>query len=770
MGMLAKIGEVLLGKPDKTLTRTALTDDFLRGGDLLWSSPTVSGMQISQITALNVSAVLAAVTIIAEDVAKLTPTLIRKNDQKRIEVVTDHPLAKLLIAPNDYMSGFEFIEMLVLGVALRGNGYAVKIKNYRGEVVAMIPINPDSVALWQAVDGSLFYLVTPNGYHERALLANEPFLIPSADMFTVRGFSLNGLQGASRIHLAREAIGLALGQEQQAARWMGNAAKPAGVLSTEQKLDDPTIARLKENWVAANAGVQNSGKTAILEAGVTWQQVAMTGQDIEFIASRNFQLNEICRIWRVPAHMIGELSRSTNNNIVQQAQEYANLTLSGYTQRLRWSFIRSFDLTPLGIDVQFDMKPILQGDITSRYNAHRIAIMSGFKTPNEVRHEEGLEPAENGDKLMFPTNMAEAGSQATGTQPDESGRPAEGSQMAAFKRRFLGAVRSIVGDALNRNGVGEEEAEETIFAIEGEVTRQAPKVRYSPDQPRDDHGRFGDGSGEGEAAKGTGGAAVALYEAAGGASAKSAADIIAGYAGGAEAIAAADARVNSVPSTDKTVAEGGFKNADGTWTAERAALHTQIVDKVLSDQAVAAATPAAGEPPTLTVLGGRGGSGKSFLTGPNGPVNPANAILLDADAIKGMLPEYAGWNAGQLHEESSAILDMIDRQAVGLGVNIIHDATMKSEGTISQRMALYENAGYKVEGHYMFASPEVAATRAMGRFAKGGTFTGRYVPISVILGNTKNEANFDKMSPRFSAWSIWDNNAAGGSPKLVAKG
>jgi HK97 family phage portal protein len=394
MGMLAKVGEILLGKPDK-LTRTPATDDFLRGGDTLWSSPTVSGMQISQVTALNVSAVMACVTMLAEDYAKLTPRVI-----KGIVEQPNHPVAKLLVEPNDYQSGFEFFEMLVLGICLRGNAYAVKLKNFRGQITALIPINPDNVALWQAIDGSLFYLVTPGNYHERALLADQPLLIPAADMLHVRGFSLNGLQGASRIVLAREAIGLALGQEQQAARWMGNAAKPAGVLSTEQKLDDPTIARLKANWAEANVGLQNTGRTAVLEAGVTWQQIAMTAQDVEFIASRAFQIQEVARIWRVPAHMIGDLSRSTNNNIVQQSQEYVNFTLSGYTQRFRWAMVRAFGLRAEGLDIDFDMSPVLQGDITSRYNAHRIAIMSGFKTPNEVRAEEKLPPKDHGDDYV----------------------------------------------------------------------------------------------------------------------------------------------------------------------------------------------------------------------------------------------------------------------------------------------------------------------------------------------------------------------------------
>lgn len=283
--------------------------------------------------------------------------------------------------------------------------------------------------------------------------------------------------------------------------------------------------------------------------------------------------------------------------------------------------------------------------------------------------------------------------------------------------------------------------------------------KYDDAEARDDHGRWTSGGGGSTNASD-------LYQP----TTKTADEIIAGYPGGAEAIRQVEARLAQVVSTDKPVSEGGFVRPDGTYTEERQALHQAILDKIFSDEAVAAAIPAEGDP-TMTMLGGRGGSGKSWLTGPDGPVDPSKAILLDGDAVKAMLPEYQGWNAAQVHEESSHIVSLADIRAQELGVNVIHDATMKTEASAVQRVLSYEANGYNINGYYMYASPETAAERAMGRFSKGGTFTGRYVPVGVILGNTKNEANFDKLKTGFQQWGIYDNNTAGApAPRLVAKG
>ena len=216
---------------------------------------------------------------------------------------------------------------------------------------------------------------------------------------------------------------------------------------------------------------------------------------------------------------------------------------------------------------------------------------------------------------------------------------------------------------------------------------------------------------------------------------------------------------------------------DGVWNEERAALHRKLifdgveidgkkVPGLLSPDRIKAATPPAGQQPTFIALGGRGGSGKSSL---NGRVYQEDrAVVLDADHIKGMLPEYEGWNAHQVHEESSHVLESVLAMAKILGVNVVLDATMKTGKSIEEKVDDFKKAGFRIEAHYMHLPRQEAAKRAVSRFLGGGE-KGRFVPPEVVLGNTKNEENFDKIKSKADAWSFHDNSGPKElGPKLIA--
>jgi len=430
MGLLSRLGATIAAVPDvwRATRSNDTTADALLWGDQLWSVPSTAGIEINQQTALACASVMACVMMLTEDVAKLPVSLFRFRADKSRETVTNHPLADLLEDPNEWQTWLEFAEMVQCGLVLRGNGYAVIIRNWRGQPVKLVPINPDRCALWETPDGELFYRVTPFGLHEMAELRDMPFLIPFDDMFHLRGLSVNGLLGASRIALARDAIGLTIAQERQSATWIGAGSRPSGVLSTEQKLNDADVKRLKSRWKEINAGLQNSGKAAILEAGLKWTPLSISAKELEFIAGRQFQVQEIARMFRIPPHMIGELSRSTNNNITQQAQEYVNYTVSGYTRRWKAKLRKTFQLRQAGdIQVEYDLSELVRADIVARYNAYRVGIMSGFLKPNEARIDDGRDPDPKGDQLWQPINMADAGSQSTGTKADDGGRPEDGT-------------------------------------------------------------------------------------------------------------------------------------------------------------------------------------------------------------------------------------------------------------------------------------------------------------------------------------------------------
>jgi HK97 family phage portal protein len=434
-----------MGFLDRFKRSTDSTQDEMLWNTMLFNSESNAGVNVNQQTALNATAVMACVTMLAEDFAKLTPRIYRIDPDTGVRSdADDHPLYDLLYEPSDWQNWFEFAEMLQCSLLLRGNGYAVVVRDGRGRPIKLIPVNADWVALWEAPTGELFYRVTANGLHMMAEMRGEPFLVPAEDMFHIRGFSANGLLGASRIMLAKEAIGLALAQEQQSSRWMANRASLSGVLTTDAKLTSDAAKRMAQDWKDMKGGLQNAGKIAVLEQGLKYQPIAMTANDLQIIAQRTFQLQEVARIWRVPLHMLGDLTRSSNNNIGQQSQEYINLTLSSYTSRWRWKLHTKFGLRPGGLFIDFDLSELTRADITSRFNNYARAISGGFMTQNEARKDNGMDPKPGADVLLSPSNLSAAGSQSTGAGADGGGRPADGSADAK--------LAGFVGDWMRAHG------------------------------------------------------------------------------------------------------------------------------------------------------------------------------------------------------------------------------------------------------------------------------------------------------------------------------
>ncbi|MDP3327181.1 zeta toxin family protein [Parvibaculum sp.] len=201
---------------------------------------------------------------------------------------------------------------------------------------------------------------------------------------------------------------------------------------------------------------------------------------------------------------------------------------------------------------------------------------------------------------------------------------------------------------------------------------------------------------------------------------------------------------------------------DGNYTAARSKIHDKIVEHFLSPANIESARPVDGERPKFVILGGRGGSGKSSLKGK--VYDPSKAIVLDADEIKAMLPEYEGWNAAQVHEESGDLFEAMTEFALMQGLNLVHDATMKTSGKAVALVKEFKGAGYTVEAHYMHLPRQEAAKRAVSRFLGA---TGRYVPVEVVLGNTGNEEAFDEVRKHVDAWSFHDNNVPKGQPPVL---
>jgi HK97 family phage portal protein len=339
------------------------------------------------------------VRLITGQFAMLPFTMYRMNGRKR-EVITDHWLYRLLAKrPNRYQNSFEWREMLQGHVELRGNCFNQIIANGRGEITELLPIHPDHIKMELLEGGSYRWRVTDRNGKEQ--------IFGRGDIWHIRGMSSDGYMGLSTIECARESVGLGLSMQSYASRFFSNDAKPSGgwIEFPGNFKDKASRDNFRESWQSQQGGA-NRGKVAVLEHGMKFNQLGMSNDDAQFLESRKEQISEIARWFGVPPHKIGDLARSTNNNIEQQALEFVQDCLAPRAER--WEASIEFDLLlEDDIEVEFDFAGLLRGDSAARAAYYSSGINGGWLVRNEARVAEKLDPIDGLDEPLRPLNMVE---------------------------------------------------------------------------------------------------------------------------------------------------------------------------------------------------------------------------------------------------------------------------------------------------------------------------------------------------------------------------
>jgi HK97 family phage portal protein len=253
--------------------------------EIFGQAPTLSGVAVGPETALRVPAVNAAVRVISESVAAL-PINILKDDGTSKAVDKKHPVYRILhYEPNAWTSSYDFRLQMQVDTLLHGNAYAF-VNRVSGTVREFIRLHPSCVAVQIDVySGEPTYEITDtNGGMRKCSYS---------DIIHIKALSTNGTTGIAPIQHAREAIALALALEFHAARLMGNAARPSGILKfTGSKLTEIQLARIKSQWQAShNAG--SAGGTAVFDSETDFQPLTFNSVDMQFLELRKFSIEEI---------------------------------------------------------------------------------------------------------------------------------------------------------------------------------------------------------------------------------------------------------------------------------------------------------------------------------------------------------------------------------------------------------------------------------------------------------------------------------------------
>ena len=356
-----------------------------------------AGAAVNARTAENLSTVLACTSAISTAISSLPAWVFRRSEDGR-DVDQAHPVMRLIRrGPNQHQTWCDFIEWLIASTLLRGNGLAEIEVDARGAVVGLVPIPWEWVNVQLLPSGRLVYDLTEitsihgGSGRSRRLLQHE--------VLHLRDRSDDGLVGRSRLQRAAAVVQGALSISEFSGAMFLNGINPSGALQLAGKLSDQALKDLGNRFREAFAGPSKAARAMVLDQGLTWQQISVTPEDAELLASRRFTTEELARLFGCPPPIIGDLSHGTFTNSETAGRWFAQHTLTPWIRKIETEFTRSVfsAATAASHELELDLSGFLRGDPETRWASHEIAVRNRILTPNEVRRVEGWNARTGGD-------------------------------------------------------------------------------------------------------------------------------------------------------------------------------------------------------------------------------------------------------------------------------------------------------------------------------------------------------------------------------------
>jgi HK97 family phage portal protein len=291
------------------------------------------------------------------------------------------------------------------GEALRtGDSFALISYNRSGEVSNLEPLSTEQMKVTLGANRRLIYEYDdPNN--------NKKYTWDSKNVFHLKPFSRDGIRGRTPIQVASEVIGQALAIQTHGNAIFENGAFLSGFLKVAHDFkDDEQRKSFVDSFKKLFQGAKNAGKVGLLEGGAEYSPFSMNNRDAQFLEAHQFTVPQICRLFRMPPHMIQSLESGMSFASVEQMSIlFVQYTIQPWITR--WERAINRQLIGLGADekhfVKFNISALLRGDLQSRTQAIIDQLQYGLLTINEGRDLLDQNPADNelADEILVSHNL-----------------------------------------------------------------------------------------------------------------------------------------------------------------------------------------------------------------------------------------------------------------------------------------------------------------------------------------------------------------------------
>lgn len=358
----------------------------------------VSGVNVTEVTAMGLSAYYAGVRRISHSLSMLPIEVIRKQNGKNVDIT--HGCEWLLNNEASFKStAFDFKQVLITSAINHGNGLAIIERSNIGKPISLI--NVDATTCQPTLVGSELF------WNVRLKIADktEVLVVADRDMINLRGFGCEEIIGLSAIKAHKQNLGLSLAAQKYGADFYEKGTLIDGYIEYAGSLDDTRKKAISEAW-SSNYGLGGRGGTPILDNGTKYTRLGLPPEDAQFIETRKFQKSEIATILDIPLHMINDMEGAKYSNVEQTGIEYVTYSLGGWIAKIEQEFARKLLKESEKKDhyIRINVNSLIRADIAAKGQFYRLMTDIGAMSINDVRKLEDKNAIEGGDAHYVQLN------------------------------------------------------------------------------------------------------------------------------------------------------------------------------------------------------------------------------------------------------------------------------------------------------------------------------------------------------------------------------
>jgi len=353
-----------------------------------------SGLNVTADSAQSLPAVAAAIRLVSETIASL-PLVVRDGEERAVGT----PAWQLLMeSPASDMDPFAWMLQVAGSIETWGNAYCQIVRGGRGgRALELLPLDPSRVRVRRDPGDKRkrFDVTGDDGHTTRDLTTAEILHIP--------GYVPPGhVEGMSPIALHKHSLGNGMALQSFTGRYWANDASPGMVIKVPGNLTQQQAQEVLRVWGQSHQGLHNAHRPAVLAGGADIERIPINLEDAAFIAQANMSVEDVARIWRLPAHMLG-IGAPTGATAEQESLRFLTFSLMPRLRRIEQGVAHGLpDLFAVGgaVRPEFDTAAMLRADTPTRTAMITAGRQGGWLSINDARRMEALPPIPEGDAVQ----------------------------------------------------------------------------------------------------------------------------------------------------------------------------------------------------------------------------------------------------------------------------------------------------------------------------------------------------------------------------------